>query len=90
MDFHFNTTLNGVMDNDGTFPNIDWTSNTEGVLKNIGDALKYEAGIDKTDGIFVRNDGVYDLIQFHFHSPSEHRVNGRAYPVEIHCNTLIF
>jgi carbonic anhydrase len=26
----------------------------------------------------------YDLVQFHFHSPSEHTLNGRAYPAEVH------
>jgi carbonic anhydrase len=26
----------------------------------------------------------YDLVQFHFHAPSEHRVNGVIYPMEIH------
>ncbi len=27
---------------------------------------------------------IYNLIQIHFHSPSEHKVNGRAYPLEAH------
>ena len=26
----------------------------------------------------------YDLIQFHFHSPSEHLINGERYPLEVH------
>ena len=26
----------------------------------------------------------YDLVQFHFHTPSEHRVAGRSFPMEIH------
>ncbi len=26
----------------------------------------------------------FDLLQFHFHTPSEHKVNGQAYPMEIH------
>ena len=26
----------------------------------------------------------YDLIQFHFHTPSEHTVNGKHYPLEMH------
>ena len=26
----------------------------------------------------------YDLQQFHFHTPSEHRVAGRSFPMEIH------
>jgi len=27
---------------------------------------------------------VYDLVQFHFHTPSEHTVNNRSYPMELH------
>lgn len=26
----------------------------------------------------------YDLVQFHFHTPAEHRVNGRSDPLEMH------
>lgn len=26
----------------------------------------------------------YDLVQFHFHTPSEHKVAGRSFPMEIH------
>jgi carbonic anhydrase len=26
----------------------------------------------------------YNLVQFHFHAPAEHTVDGRAYPVELH------
>ncbi|WP_310035535.1 carbonic anhydrase [Paraburkholderia graminis] len=30
------------------------------------------------------NDDAYTLKQFHFHTPSEHEVNGRRYPMELH------
>ncbi|ACA17099.1 Carbonate dehydratase [Methylobacterium sp. 4-46] len=26
----------------------------------------------------------YDLLQFHFHAPSEHRIDGRSFPMEVH------
>jgi carbonic anhydrase len=26
----------------------------------------------------------YDLLQFHFHTPSEHKINGRGQPMEVH------
>lgn len=26
----------------------------------------------------------YELLQFHFHRPSEHRINGKSYPMEVH------
>ncbi|TIY01178.1 MAG: carbonate dehydratase, partial [Mesorhizobium sp.] len=32
----------------------------------------------------TRGDRVYDLLQFHFHAPSEHHVAGRSFPMEAH------
>ena len=32
----------------------------------------------------ARGDRTYDLLQYHFHSPSEHRVDGKAFPMEAH------
>ncbi|MEZ5690651.1 MAG: carbonic anhydrase family protein [Rickettsiales bacterium] len=29
-------------------------------------------------------DDVYELLQFHFHTPSEYKVNGKSYPMEMH------
>lgn len=26
----------------------------------------------------------YELLQFHFHNPSEHKINGQSYPMEVH------
>lgn len=31
-----------------------------------------------------RADKTYDLLQFHFHAPSEHLVDGKVYPMEVH------
>lgn len=31
-----------------------------------------------------RGDAQYELLQFHFHAPSEHRVNGKTFPMEAH------
>jgi carbonic anhydrase len=28
--------------------------------------------------------GTYKLLQFHFHRPSEHRIGGRSFPMEVH------
>ncbi len=35
------------------------------------------------DAVFWQN-SAYHLLQFHFHSPSEHLVDGKTYPLEIH------
>ena len=34
--------------------------------------------------ILSRNGQEYELLQFHFHAPSEHLVDGMTYPMEIH------
>jgi carbonic anhydrase len=33
---------------------------------------------------FTTGRGIYQLVQFHFHTPSEHTVDGRSFPMEIH------
>ncbi|TIV73400.1 MAG: carbonate dehydratase, partial [Mesorhizobium sp.] len=32
----------------------------------------------------TRSDRVYELVQFHFHAPSEHHVAGKSFPMEVH------
>ncbi|QND61968.1 carbonic anhydrase [Mesorhizobium huakuii] len=32
----------------------------------------------------TRGDRVYELVQFHFHAPSEHQVAGKTFPMEAH------
>ncbi|RWD61378.1 MAG: carbonic anhydrase [Mesorhizobium sp.] len=32
----------------------------------------------------TRGDRIYELIQFHFHAPSEHHVAGKSFPMEAH------
>jgi carbonic anhydrase len=34
---------------------------------------------------YLMVDGLrFDLLQFHFHSSSEHTLNGKSYPLEVH------
>jgi carbonic anhydrase len=42
-----------------------------------------QVGVDKGNSIVVEGKR-YDLLQFHFHTPSEHTVDGRAFPLELH------
>lgn len=49
-------------------------------LTNNGHTIR--AGIVKGSLYFGNNE--YDLVQFHFHAPSEHLINGVVYPMEIH------
>jgi len=41
--------------------------------------------VNLVDGGVLNLDGVpYGLVQFHFHAPSEEKINGKAYPMEAH------
>jgi carbonic anhydrase len=35
-------------------------------------------------GTFTTGHGTYQLVQFHFHAPSEHTIDGRSFPLEVH------
>ena len=53
------------------------------------DGLKFEnlgSGLEVvlTNGTLDADGGTYKLAQFHFHTPSEHRVNEEYYPMECH------
>ena len=63
-------------------PNIEFNyKNTPFKIINNGHTIeeKYEPGS------FIKITGKrYELLQFHFHAPSEHTVDGKHYPVEAH------
>ena len=41
--------------------------------------------VEGKDGGYATIDGErFDLVQFHFHTPSEHTIDGRNYPMEVH------
>lgn len=45
----------------------------------------YTVQLDYDAGSWVQFDGVrYELAQFHFHTPSEHHVDGLTFPLEMH------
>lgn len=60
--------------------NYDYQFSAIDVLNN-GHTIEfdYEPG-----SWFSFNGKKYELVQFHFHSPSEHRVDGKKFPMEIH------
>ena len=50
-------------------------------VRNNGHTIQFD--FDRGDSICSR-DVHYDLVQIHFHTPSEHTVNGIRYPIETH------
>jgi carbonic anhydrase len=50
-------------------------------LSNTGETIK----LDFPDGTVISFDGrTYNLKQVHFHTPSEHQIDGVTYPMEVH------
>lgn len=54
---------------------------SEVVLENNGYTLQFTP---KSESTINFNDDIYSLQQFHFHTPSEHKVDGNMYSMEIH------
>ncbi len=50
-------------------------------IQNNGHTLQVDVGPGNALTIGERT---YDLVQLHFHSPSEHRIAGRSFPMEAH------
>lgn len=48
---------------------------------HTGHAIQVNSGPGSTLGV---DDLAFRLLQFHFHAPSEHRLEGRAFPLEAH------
>ena len=63
-------------------PNIVFSYSPSAVnIVNNGHTIQ----VNYDAGSYIEIDGVrYDLVQFHFHAPSEHTINGKRYPAELH------
>ena len=54
---------------------------TPASIENLGHTLQ----VDYAPGSFMTvGDARYELAQFHFHTPSEHRLDGKEFPAELH------
>ena len=63
-------------------PKVDlaWKPLTGEVINN-GHTIQVNVA---SGGAMTIGSDSYDLVQFHFHAPSEHRVDGRSFPMEVH------
>ena len=50
-------------------------------ILNNGHTVEFEY---KSNGTFTVNGAAFDLLQFHFHTPSEHTIDGSHFPMEVH------
>ncbi len=62
-------------------PLIDWVEETAGVVVDNGHTV--QVSVENAGGVTL-GDIEYTLLQFHFHAASEHTINGRQSPVEVH------
>jgi carbonic anhydrase len=52
-----------------------------GSIFNNGHTIQIDT---QSGGSLAAGDASYDLLQFHFHAPSEHLVGGQKFPMEVH------
>jgi carbonic anhydrase len=60
--------------------NFDYVTDVASI-KNNGHSI--QTNIAEGSSVVI-NAKTFNLLQFHFHSPSEHHVNGNSYPLEVH------
>jgi len=60
---------------------IDWAEETAGVVVDNGHTV--QVSVENAGGLTL-SDTHYALLQFHFHAASEHTINGRQAPMEVH------
>ncbi|WEX73881.1 carbonic anhydrase [Sinorhizobium numidicum] len=58
---------------------LNWKSG--GTILNNGHTIQVKAA---PGGTLRRGDKPYELVQYHFHAPSEHLVEGKSFPMEVH------
>ncbi|EJW12999.1 Carbonic anhydrase [Rhodovulum sp. PH10] len=59
---------------------IDWSKGVEKIVNN-GHTIQVNV---KPGSTLELGDQTYQLLQFHFHRPSEHTVAGKHFPMEVH------
>lgn len=56
----------------------------EHTIINDGHSIQLNFSPDRVAEVIKFNQEEYKLIQFHFHTPSENKLNGKSFPLEIH------
>lgn len=73
--------LTGAIEGEFSPAQINWADETAGVVVDNGHTV--QVNVENAGGITI--DGtVYNLLQFHFHAASEHTINDRHSPMEVH------
>lgn len=72
-----------VADLDADLPELVFEYNNPGRLAEINTGHAIQENVNPGNYIVIREER-FELKQFHFHSPSEHAVNGDYFPMEVH------
>lgn len=60
---------------------ITWAKTTDTIVNN-GHTIRLNMGDSST--LAIGSGGNFRLVEFHFHRPSEHTINGASFPMEAH------
>ncbi len=72
--------ISGAIDAELPSLKVDWKAGPARIVNN-GHTIQINAAEGST---LMRGDQSYSLLQFHFHAPSEHLVDGKSFPMEVH------
>jgi carbonic anhydrase len=71
-----------VLNNGSNRPKLNYPSISSAEIVNLGNTIETEAAGGE---LTLPSDGsVWKVVQFHFHTPSEHRLSDEWFPLEIH------
>ena len=62
---------------------ITWTKTVD-TIENNGHTIQLNMGETNASTLALGTGGNSRLVQFHFHRPSEHTINGASFPMEVH------
>lgn len=60
---------------------LNYTKNTQDIVNN-GHTI--QVNVAPSASTLTFNDTAYELVQFHFHTPSENQIDSVSYPLEVH------
>jgi carbonic anhydrase len=81
LDYHFNFNKDSFVEKQ--YDDVTLPDSTGKSIMHTGHSLRVD--VDSKGQDFVTwKDKEYHLLQFHLHAPSEHTINGKHFPLEIH------
>ena len=73
--------LAGAIEAEVPTPELNWNAESGRTLVNTGHGVQ----VNFAEGGTMRLGGTdFTLLQYHFHTPSEHTLDGEAFPMEVH------